>query len=126
MCFLQAYEGCEIKELEVENIQEREGRANNDNFNSSMFQTQVYTVKHINLWNRKLITVGCSKHQLHNKVSKRIYPGTIRPLSNLTRTESQALNATQGHKHSYQNPAANTVFYQDGIPGSKCHTGTKV
>ncbi|XP_023323251.1 uncharacterized protein LOC111697460 [Eurytemora carolleeae] len=41
MCFLQAYEGCEIKELEVENIQEREGRANNDNFNSSMFQTQV-------------------------------------------------------------------------------------
>ena len=33
--------------------------------------------------------------------------GTICPLSNLTRTESRALNATKGHKCSYQNPATN-------------------
>ena len=37
----QAFEGCEIKDLEEEGVVEREGRANNDNFNSSMFQTQV-------------------------------------------------------------------------------------
>ena len=28
-----------------------------------------------------------------------------------TSTESQALNATQGHKRSYQNPATNTVLW---------------
>ena len=49
------------------------------------------------------------------------YSITIRP-SNLTRTESKGLNATQRHKHSYQNPATNTVFYQDRIQGSNCHT----
>ena len=30
-----------------------------------------------------------------------------------TRSESQALNATQGQKHDYQNSATNTVFNQD-------------
>ena len=51
---------------------------------------------------RKLEFVGnyCSKHVLHNKFLKHIYPGTIRPISNSTKTESQALNATQGHKRS--------------------------
>ena len=34
---------------------------------------------------------ACSKHLLHNKFSKRIYPGTIHPLSKSTRTESQSL-----------------------------------
>ena len=54
----------------------------------------------------------CSKHLLHNKFSKRIYPGTIHPLLNSTRTESQALNATQGHKRCYQNLATNSVLYK--------------
>ena len=53
-----------------------------------------------------------SKHLLHNKFSKRIYPGTIHPLLNSTRTESQALNATQGHKRCYQNLATNSVLYK--------------
>ena len=34
----------------------------------------------------------------------------VRLLSNLSKTESQALNATQGHKHSYQNPVTNTML----------------
>ena len=55
----------------------------------------------------------CSKHLLHNKVLKCIYPGTVRPLSNSTITESQDLNATQGHNRSYQNLTNNTMFNQD-------------
>ena len=57
----------------------------------------------------------CSNALLHNKFSKRIYPGSTRPQSNL------ALNVTQGHKRSYP-----TSYYQTGHnpPGSKCHTGT--
>ena len=81
----------------------------------------------------------CSKHLLHNKFSKRIYPGPTRPLSRTTRTQPtwlfmpsrtqaqlsnklliQAINATQGNKTSYP-----TSYYQPGHnpPGSKCHTG---
>ena len=44
----------------------------------------------------------CSKHLLHNKASKRIYSGTVRPLSNSTRIESHAQNVTQKHKLNYQ------------------------
>ena len=47
------------------------------------------------------------------QVLKRIYPGTIRLLSNLTRTESKALNATQGHKRSIKIQ----LLYYSVLPG---------
>ena len=47
----------------------------------------------------------CSERLLHT--------GTVRPQANSTRTESQALNATKGHKRSYQNLTTNTVLNQD-------------
>ena len=57
----------------------------------------------------------CSKRLLHNKFSKRIYPGTIRPLSNSTKTEFHALNATQGHKFSY----TTSYIYRSQINGGR-------
>ena len=84
----------------------------NDKFLFLIKLTQRYQYISVLLVKPVVIHIRLYLVNTYSKASflKSIYPGTIRPLSNSIRIESQALNATQRHKPSYQNPATNPVI----------------